>query len=87
MFEKYYNKYKPSCTQDIPARRVKDNKSAVLALAKQSTGKRRFCLKPVLIAAAVTVTAAASLVTVNAATQGALVKFILGGEELCGYYN
>ncbi len=87
MFEKYYDKYKPSCTQDIPTQRVKDNKSVVLALAKQGASQKRFSLKPVLIAAAVTVTAAASLVTVNAATRGALVKFVLGGEELCGYYN
>ncbi len=87
MFEKYYDKYEPSGAERLPKQRVKQIKSEVLKLAKRDAGAKHYRLKPVLIAAAIAGTAAASLVTVNAATDGALIKFVLGGEELCGYYN
>ncbi len=87
MFEKYYDKYEPSGAERLPKQRVKQIKSEVLKLAKRDAGAKRYRLKPVLIAAAIAGTAAASLVTVNAATDGALIKFVMGGEELCGYYN
>ncbi len=87
MFEKYYDKYEQSSTERLPKRRIKQIKAEVLKLARRDAGAKRYRLKPVLIAAAVASTCAASLVTVNAATGGALVKFVLDGEELCGYYN
>ena len=87
MFEKYYDKYEPSGAERLPKQRVKQIKAKVLKLAKRDAGAKHYRLKPVLIAAAIAGTAAASLVTVNAATDGALIKFVLGGEELCGYYN
>ncbi len=87
MFEKYYDKYEQSSAKRLPKRRVKQIKAEVLKLAKHDAGAKRYRLKPILIAAAIAGTCAASLVTVNAATDGALIKFVLGGEELCGYYN
>ncbi len=87
MFERYYDKYEQIGAERLPKRRVKQIKAEVLKLARRDAGAKRYRLKPVLIAAAVASTCAASLVTVNAANDGALIKFVLGGEELCGYYN
>ena len=52
--------------------------------AEISVTKRKIKLKPLIIAAAVIITSVVSLLTVNAATQGAVVKFIMGGEEYSG---
>lgn len=48
--------------------------------------KRKRRLKPLIIAAAVMIFMLALVVTVNAATEGGLVKFFMGGKEIEGDY-
>ena len=49
-----------------------------------SAKRRKARLKPLIIAAAAVVASAATLFTVNAATDGNLVRFFIGGEEVEG---
>lgn len=49
--------------------------------------KRKRRLKPLIIAAAVMIFMLALVVTVNAATEGGLVKFFMGGREIEGDYD
>lgn len=64
-------------------------KTAVLSRIEEEKPMKHFSIKPLLIAAAITVTAAASVVTANAATDGAIVdgvvktfKFFVNGMEV-----
>lgn len=66
-------------------------KTAVLSRIEEDKPMKRFNIKPLLIAAAITATGAASLVTANAATDGAVMdgiaktfSFIWNGEEITG---
>lgn len=52
-----------------------------------SMAKRKFRSKPLFIAAVIIIASLASILTVNAATQGAVVKFFMGGEKLEGSYD
>ena len=70
-------------------KRVKKNIAAVNSLINMEEGymtKRRFRLKPLIIAAVIIILSAVSLLTVNAATQGEWVRFFLRGEEIEGEY-
>lgn len=62
-------------------------KTAVLSRIEEENHMKRFRIKPLIIAAAVAAFSVVSLLTVNATMQGALVKFIMGGEEVEGEYN
>ncbi len=78
-----YDKIKPS------KKRVKKNVAALTSLIgteESSMTKRKFRLKPLVISAAVVIISTVSLFTVNAATKGAIVNFIMGGEEIEGEY-
>lgn len=55
--------------------------------AEGTAAKRKFRSKPLFIAAVIIITSVATLLTVNAATQGAVVKFFMGGEKLEGSYD
>lgn len=66
-------------------------KTAVLSRIEEEKPMKRFTIKPLIIAAAITATGALSLVTANAATDGAVMEgitktfsFILNGEEMEG---
>lgn len=66
-------------------------KTAVLSRIEEEKPMKRFTIKPFIIAAAITATGALSLVTANAATDGAVMEgitktfgFILNGEEMEG---
>lgn len=66
-------------------------KTAVLSRIEEEKPMKRFNIKPLLIAAAITATGAVSIVTANAATDGAVMdglaktfSFILNGEEVQG---
>lgn len=48
--------------------------------------KRKFYLKPLVIAAVVAAISALTLVSVNAAMQGGVVKFFMGGKEIEGEF-
>lgn len=48
--------------------------------------KRKFRFKPLIAAAAIVITSLVSLLTVNAATKGAVVKFFMRGESIEGEY-
>lgn len=52
-----------------------------------SMAKRKLRSKPLFIAAVIIIVSLASILTVNAATQGAVVKFFMGGEKLEGSYD
>lgn len=78
-----YDKIKPS------KKRVKKNVAALNSLIEEEDSimtKRKFRLKPLIIAAAIAVVSMASLITVNAANKGAIVKFFTGSEEVDGEY-
>lgn len=69
--------------------RVKNNIDSVKSLIEKeenSMTKRKLRFKPLIIAAIVAAVSALSLVTVNAAMKGAVVKFFMGGEEIEGEY-
>lgn len=66
-------------------------KTAVLSRIEEEKPMKRFNIKPLLIAAAITATGAVSIVTANAATDGAVMdgisktfSFIFNGEEITG---
>lgn len=59
-------------------------RAVLSARAESSVTKRKFRFKPLIIVAAVIITSVVSLLTVNAATQGAVVKFLMGGKEYSG---
>ncbi len=76
-----YDKIKPS------KKRVNKNVAALTSLIgteEDIMTKRRFRLKPLIISAVIAAISMASLITVNAATKGAIVKFFMGGEEFEG---
>ncbi len=55
--------------------------------AEGSAAKRNFRSKPLFVAAVTIIASLLLLLTVNAATQGAVVKFFMGGDELEGEYS
>ena len=66
-------------------------KTAVLSRIKEEKPMKHFTIKPLLIAAAITVTGTVSLITANAATNGAVIdgiartfSFIINGQEVEG---
>lgn len=90
MFDDFLN----NCPMDNEIKpdkkRVGKNIAAVTPLIKaegRCVPKRRLILKPLTIAAAITALSAVTLVTVNASMQGAVVRFLMGGEELGGSYS
>lgn len=78
--------------EETDADRSAENiKTAVLSRIEEEKPMKHFTIKPLLIAAAITATAAASMVTANAATDGAVMdeitktfSFILNGEKVEG---
>lgn len=60
--------------------------AVLLAKAEGSMTKSKFRFKPLIVAAAIIITSLVSLHTVNAATQGAVVKFFMGSEKIEGEY-
>lgn len=78
------DKIKPS------KKRVRKNIAAVNSLIdmeEDTMTRRKFRLKPLIIAAVIIILSAVSLLTVNAATQGEWVRFFLRGEEIEGEYH
>lgn len=78
-----YDEIKPS------KKRVRKNIAALNSLIEKEESimtKRKFRLKPLIIAAVISIISMVSLFTVNAATKGAIVKFVMGGEEIEGEY-
>ncbi len=76
-----YDKIKPS------KKRVNKNIAALTSLIgmeESSMTKRKFRSKPLVIAAVIAAVSMVSLITVNAANKGAIVKFFMGGEEFQG---
>lgn len=70
-------------------KRIKKNIAALNSLIEKeenSMTKRKFVLKPLIIAAVITVSSMLLLITVNASMKGAVVKFLMGGEEIEGAY-
>lgn len=68
-------------------KRVKNNISAVKTLVEKEESpmtRRKFRLKPLIIAAAIMLASAVTLFTANAATKGAIFNFFLGGNKVEG---
>lgn len=91
MFEDFFAECKPKDKIRPSKKRFNKNIAAVRSLIKSERGstmaKRKLRFKPLIITAAVIITSVVSLLTVNAATNGALVKFFMGGEEIEGGYR
>lgn len=86
-----FDEFLKNCPMDDaikPSRkRVGKNIAAVKLLVEKeesSMTKRRLRLKPLIIAAAIMLASAASLLTANAATKGAIFNFFLGGKNIEG---
>ncbi len=70
-------------------RRVKNNIAALNSLIEKNESlmtNRRFRFKPLIIAAVITAFSMVSILTVNAATQGAVVRFFMGDKEIKGEF-
>ena len=92
MFEDFFSKCKLHDEAKPSKKRVNKNIAAVRSLIDSETEgntmtKRKIRIKPLIIAAAVIIASAVSLLTVNAASGGNLIKFIMGGEEIEGGYR
>lgn len=78
--------------EERPADEGAENiKTAVLSRIEEENHMKHFTIKPLIIAAAITATGALSLVTANAATDGAVMdgiaktfSLIINGEEVQG---
>lgn len=89
MFDELLRKYPPKDAIKPSRKRAKKDIAAVLSLIEKEEcpmSKRKRRLKPLIITAAVMIFMLALVVTVNAATKGAVVKFFMGGEEIEGDY-
>lgn len=89
MFDDFLRNCPPEDEIKPSKERVEKNIAAVMSLIEKeesSMTKRRFYLKPLVIAAAIAVFSALTLVTVNAAMQGGVVKFFMGGKEIEGEF-
>ena len=92
---KFFKHCKMHGGENITEERLSAIKSSVLSQVNQSEEdkpmKKHFSIKPLIIAAAVAVTGAASVVTANAATDGAVAeqfakifKYTVGDNEYTG---
>ena len=89
MFDEFLKQYPPKDEIKPSKKRAKKDIAAVLSLIEKEEcpmTKRKRRLKPLIITAAVMIFMLALVVTVNAATEGGLVKFFMGGEEIGGDY-
>lgn len=89
MFDDFFSNCKPTDEVKPSKKRVYKNIAAVRSLIDSETEgntmtKRKLRIKPLIIAAAAVVAMTATLFTVNAATDGNLVKFLFNGEEYSG---
>ncbi len=87
MFDEFFRNCPPEGEIKLSKKRVKRNIVAVRSLVETNESKRKFRFKPLVIAAVITLFSTTSLVIVNAATEGALVKFLMGGEKIEGEFN
>ncbi|MCH5195875.1 MAG: hypothetical protein J1F28_04130 [Oscillospiraceae bacterium] len=89
MFDELLRKYPPKDVIKPSKKCFEKNIAAVLSLIETEENamtKRKFRLKPLIIAAVITILSLVSLFAVDAAMQGAVVKFFMGGEEIEGEY-
>lgn len=88
-----YDEFLKNCPMEdaiMPSeKRVKESISAVFSLIEaEGKAKRKFKAKRILVTALISVVSIFLLLTaVNAATEGGVIKFIMGGKELEGDYN
>lgn len=89
MSDEFLRDYALKAEKRLSKKRIKKNIAAVRSLIEKeenSMTKHKFRLKPLIIAAVIAAVSAVLLVTVNAAMKGAVVKFLMGGEEIEGEY-
>ena len=90
MFDEFLKSCLPTDAIKPSKKRVKKNIAAVLSLIEKEDAmtKRRKRTKRILVTALITVFALISLFAVaNAATDGSIIKFIMGGREIEGDFN
>ena len=71
-------------------KRVRKNIAALSSLIEteeKNVTKRKFRLKPLIIAAVIAILSGVSLLSASAAIQANIVNFFMGGEELEGEYS
>ena len=89
MFDEFLKRYPPRNAIKPSKKRAKKDIAAVLSLIEKEDAmtKRKFNVKRLLFAAAISIVSMFLLLTaVNAATKGAVIKFFMGGEEIEGDY-
>lgn len=87
MFDEFLRRCRPADEVKPSKKRVQNNINAVKSLIEKEENtmpKRKIKFKPLIIAAVIAVASLASLITVNAATKGDLVEFVIKGEETEG---
>lgn len=90
MFDDFLKQYPPMYAIKPSKKRAKKDISAVLSLIKKNEcpmTKHKRRLKPLIITAVIIIFTLISLFTVNAATEGGVVKFFMGGREIEGDYD
>lgn len=90
MFDEIFRHCHPNNEIKPSKKRVSKNIAAVKSLIEtegELMTKRKLKLKPLIITAAIITASVVSLLTVNAASGGAVVKFFMGGEEIEGGYR
>lgn len=94
MFE-FFDDLAPENEERISDKRADKIKASVLSrIEEDKPMKKLFRIKPLIVAAAIAVTGAASVVTANAATDGAVadgiskvISFVLNGERVTGEFT
>ena len=87
----YFDKTPLDNEEKLSEERVQKIKASVLSRIEEEKPMKHFSIKPFIIAAAITATGALSLITANAATDGAVMdgiaktfSFTLNGEQVEG---
>ena len=90
MFEDFLKNCPPEDEIKPSDERIEKNIAALRSLIGQeekNVTKRKFRLKPLIIAAVIAILSGVSLLSASAAIQANIVNFFMGGEELEGEYS
>lgn len=89
MFDDFLNNCQPEDEINPSEERIEKNIASVKSLIEKEekdVTKRRFGLKPLIIAAAIAILSGVSLLSVSAAIQETTINFFMGGKEIEGEY-
>ena len=90
MYDDYLKQFPPKDEIKPSKKRMKKDIAAVLSLIEteeKNVTKRKFRIKPLIIAAVIAILSGVSLLSASAAIQTYTVDFFMGGKELEGEYS